>query len=171
MGNKNNHLEYTNNLMSYRKEQSQKWHQVRIPDQSMYNERFLYLEKHFEQLSAIIVDASKADNIIKVSLVTATFCHILHDIMDSIVEFDQKNVAIEKILELNTVITKNPHTIFDVRNKKNYESNAHIKIFKNISEMFEMLGCNPNIIDCQIMDTSLDEEFARLLDFELNFSD
>ncbi len=125
------------------------------------------LNIYFAKMTSIILDVENAKNIIQIDALVATFNESFKESKELIFELDKKEFVIDKISELTIIISNNPNTKFDIR-KNGYEAKAHVRISNHMVKMLEQLGCCPDILQIETMDTSGDEEFARTLAQQLN---
>lgn len=107
----------------------------------------------------------RADSIIKIDALVASIHNPLKENVVILFEMKQEHSVIDKIFSIISSINQNKYTKFNL-SSNDYERRASQYIVKNIKNILHLLGCDPEILDVQMMDTSGDEDLARILSQE-----
>lgn len=119
--------------------------------------------KHLENIEKQIC---YADSIVKIDALVASIHNPLKDHIMILFEMKLENHIIDKIFSIISTINQNENTKFNL-NTNDYERKSSQYIIKNIKNILSLLNCDPDILDIQMMDTSGDEDLARILSQDL----
>jgi len=84
------------------------------------------------------------------------------------VGLDYKSKILEKLQDICAAISQNPNAKFNLIQNSGYEIKAQKNIINKLKSALEDLECDPNTFDIQMMDTSNDSEYAKLVQKEQN---
>lgn len=169
----------TSDYMAFRQEQSLKWKQRELLNENqekikveqeiaqqrheelIKNEKEYFMNKFFINLDKSIDEASKANDIVKINMITANFYFLLEENKVEIIEQGKQDAVLLKILGLIETINANQSTQFNVNRQGTFEVTSSQKIIDHMRNSLLLFGCDPNLLEIDVMDVSSDDKFAQ----------
>lgn len=154
-------------LVALRKARALEWSQkkrqevIEIEEERVKQRELQTTKDVLSSLDYFVKEIDECKSFLEVSVQVSQFTDLFDRYYDDVKRFDLVEDASVVVMSLVGAVSSNVHTSYDIRNED--ERAVQLVLVSNIKSCLTRVGCDPESMDLDTMDTSGDADIAKLI--------